>query len=265
MNIAQIDPVFSEALRAKLRETVEGSVVIPSRRHRRLWFGTGVFVGTCLLGGAAALATGLLPLPGGQAVTQLAEPITQIHTGTATVELGPVPSGATNVSLTLACLSAGRFYFPGGANTICSRRDAGRAGVTLASIPLSPGQDSVTIRAAPGDRWRLTAQYVNQVTTPWEVNSNGQTYGVENGRGTPDLISAIATNGRVGYVKRTQLNVADGTTAAKRFTSPAQALKWQKARAGKTFHIPVYKSNGTTVIGHFDIGGGLSTRKSAKG
>jgi len=47
---------------------------------------------------------------------------------------------------------------------------------------------------------------------------------------------------------------ADGTTAQKSFTSPEDALKWQDANAGRTHTIPVYESNGTTVIGEFQIG-----------
>ena len=32
------------------------------------------------------------------------------------------------------------------------------------------------------------------------MNADGLTYGVANERGTPDLVAAIASNGKVGYV-----------------------------------------------------------------
>jgi hypothetical protein len=250
MNPTQMDPKFSEALRTKLVEQVSAITVTRPRRRRRLWFGTGVFVGTCVLGGAVAIATGLLPLPGGQAVTQLGAPITQTQTGTGTVELGAVPSGATNVSVTLTCLSAGTFVFPDGAFVTCSTADVG--GITTYSLSLAPGEHSITISTAAAIRWRLTATYVNQITTAWKVNANGQTYGVANSHGAPDLIAAIATNGRQGYIKKIQLDAAGCSNV----TSPAEAIKCQQAHSGTTSDIPVYNSDGKTQIGQFVTGGG---------
>jgi hypothetical protein len=220
----QMDPVFSEALRTRLIEQVDAIAVTRPRRRHRVWFGTGVFVGTCVLGGAVAVATGIVPLPGGQAVTELAAPVAQTHTGTATVDLGAVPSGATNVSLTLACLSAGKFVFPDGEYMTCSTVDAGApSGVSIGSLTLTPGEDSVTIQTAAGSRWKLTAQYVNQVITAWKVNASGQTYGASNLHGAPDLIAAIATNGQQGYIAKSQLHAVDGSNV----NSPAEAPEWQ--------------------------------------
>ncbi len=249
----QMDPIFSEALRTRLIEQVNSITATRPRRRHRVWFGTGVFICTCVLGGAVAVATGIVPLPGGHAVTELAAPMTQTHTGTATVGLGAVPSGATNVSLTLACLSAGTFIFPDGDYMTCSTVDAGApSGISLGSLALTPGEDSVTIQTATGNRWKLTAQYVNQVITSWKVNASGQTYGVANIRGAPDLIAAIATNGQQGYIETSQLHTADGSNV----NSPAEALEWQRQHAGTSTDIPVYESDGTTVIGQFVIGGG---------
>ena len=253
MNPTQMDPTYSETLRAKLVEQVNSITAARPRRRRRLWFGTGVFVGTCVLGGAVAVATGLLPLPGGQAVTELGAPITQTHTGSGTVELGPVPSGATNVSVTLRCLSAGTYDFPDGASVTCSAANVGASsGITTYSLSLTPGEHALTISTAADNRWQLTAQYVNQVTTAWKINANGQTYGVENSQGAPDLIAAIANNGRQGYIEKSELDAVSCTDVA----SPAEALKCQQAHAGTTTDIPVYDSDGTTVIGQFVMEGG---------
>jgi hypothetical protein len=253
MNPTKMDPTYSEALRTKLVEQVNAIAATRPRRRHRLWFGTGVFVGTCVLGGAVAVATGLLPLPGGQAVTQLSAPITQTQTGTGTVELGAVPSGATNVSVKLTCLSAGTFVFPDGAFVTCSTSDAGTpSSFTTYNLALAPGEHAITISTAAGNRWQLTATYVNQITTAWIVNANGQSYGVANSHGVPDLIAAIATNGRQGYIKKSELDAASCSNV----TSPAEALKCQQAHSGSTTDIPVYNSDGMTIIGQFVIGGG---------
>ncbi|WP_449373584.1 hypothetical protein [Arthrobacter psychrolactophilus] len=65
----------------------------------------------------------------------------------------------------------------------------------------------------------------------------------------------IATNGKTGYAFRTDMDEADGSNAAKTFKSPDDAIAWQKARQGKTFPVPVYESDGTTLVGEFVIGG----------
>ena len=117
-----------------------------------------------------------------------------------------------------------------------------------------PGQTSVTITASPEASWTLTAEWTSATTTPWGKNSRGQTFGAQNSEGTPDLIAVEATNGKLGYVVATQLADADGDTASRSFTSPAQALAWQKAHQGLKAVIPVYKSNGTTRVGVFAVG-----------
>lgn len=73
----------------------------------------------------------------------------------------------------------------------------------------------------------------------------------------PDLILAVATNGREGYVYKRDLDAADGTTAMKGFKSPEDALAWQKERGAKTIVIPVYLEDGKTVVGEFEVGGGV--------
>jgi hypothetical protein len=222
-----------------------------------LWLGAGAIVGVGLIGTAAAVAGGVLPLPGGQAVTLLAAPVTETHSGTATVDLGPAPAGVTNVALQLRCLTAGMFVFPDGASIRCSDSDAtSRTGIATYSLPLAPGQHEVTITADPGTRWQLTATYVEQKPTAWGVNADGDTYGVQNEKGVPDLIAVSATNGRDGYVKRADLDAADGTEAARHFTSPEDALRWQEERKGRSVSIPVYTADGKTTIGVFVVGPG---------
>lgn len=104
-------------------------------------------------------------LPGGTRVAHLSEPVTLTETGTATVELGSRPQGATGVGLVLDCLSAGEFTYPDGAGMIC---DTGAEPSDLEDFPsmayvvdLDAGSDEVEIRATEGATWRLTAAYVS--------------------------------------------------------------------------------------------------------
>lgn len=193
-------------------------------------------------------------LPGGTRVTHLSEPITLTETGTATVELGSRPQGATGVGLVIDCLSAGEFIYPDGAGMICG---TGAEPSDLEDFPsmayvvdLDAGRDEVEIRATEGATWRLTAAYVSTEVTQWGVNAKGQTYGVENANGSPDLIAVVATNGQLGYAYVSDMNAAGGPAP----TSPEDALTQQQERLGKTLSVNVYESDGETVIGEFVIG-----------
>ena len=193
-------------------------------------------------------------LPGGTRVTHLSEPITLTETGTATVELGTRPQGAIGVGLVIDCLSAGEFSYPDGAGMIC---DTGAEPSDLEDFPsmayvvdLDAGSNEVEIRATEGATWRLTAAYVSTEVTQWGVNANGQTFGVENANGSPDLIAVVATNGQLGYAYVSDMNAAGGPAP----TSPEDALVQQQERLGEAFTVNVYESDGETVIGEFVIG-----------
>ncbi|WP_077490691.1 hypothetical protein [Sinomonas mesophila] len=245
MSGLRVDEQFSTALRAELVSRAERAK--PARRAR-LWIGAGALAGAGLLGGVAATAAGLLPLPGGEQVTPLASPVTETYTGTATVELGPAPEGATGIEMELTCLTPGSFRFPDGASLACSPADAGsRTGWAGYTLPLAEGQDSVTIETGPESRWQLKAEYVKQERTEWGVNARGETYGVEiPGVGVPDLLAVIATNGREGYVYARDLSGGPGPT------SPEDAAKnFSKPRPPR--EIPVYLSDGETQIGIFEV------------
>lgn len=73
--------------------------------------------------------------------------------------------------------------------------------------------------------------------------------------GGPDWIRAFATNGRVGYVRSSELN---GPLPS----SPAQAVAMDQAPPRV---IPVYALDRRTVIGQFVVGGGIVVTRSADG
>jgi hypothetical protein len=92
---------------------------------------------------------------------------------------------------------------------------------------------------------------VNQVITSWGTNAKGETYGVQNENGTPDLIAVVIDHGTThGYIEASEENCADGGDVR----SPAEALEWDKVSQRRNISIPVYESDGTTVIGTFVIG-----------
>jgi hypothetical protein len=224
-------------------------VKVTSTRSRRFfvrWRNTGIVVGLGVglsVGGGVALAQGVFsqgPEPGSPAEAQLAVPVVATRTGTATIELGSAPQTANAISLTLTGLSIGTFHFPGTSSMSCSQRDLGQPGgegcKSSEVVPLEAGHTSVTITTSSNASWRLRATYVHQVITAWKTNAHGQTYGVVNKNGFPDLVAVAIDRGRrTGYVDSLLLNC-------------------QQAVPGENFALPAYKSDGTTRIGTFIVG-----------
>jgi hypothetical protein len=253
MSTMEMDSVFTAALREVLVTTVRDS---PRVRRRWRWrAGTGLFLGLTVAAGGVALASGMFSLPGAPVNSPLSSVITASRTGTATIDLGVPPATTTDVSLSLTCLTVGSFYFPNGSSMSCDAADINHTipidRQASEVVPLIKGVDSVTIRTSANASWMLQATYVNQITTSWSVNASGETYGVANQTGTPDLIAVVIDNGNThGYVKESDLNCAGGGDVK----SPAEALTWDKASQNRNISIPVYESDGVTVVGSFDIG-----------
>lgn len=194
--------------------------------------------------GGAAAATGVLPLPGSPVITTLSAPLSVTGNGTETIKLGPVPQGADAIQVQFRCLTAGSFTFADGSSAQCGAPDTGSE-LTTVTLTLAGGQQTTSITAGPGQRWQAAIVYISETLSPWKTNANGQTYGVSNQNGTPDLVAVYATNGQPGYAYATQLNPPGPT-------SPAQALAQQAANTNGEF-IPVYESDGTTVVGRFEV------------
>ena len=87
------------------------------------------------------------------------------------------------------------------------------------------GTTTFSVEASAGTRWTATLQYATAVTSAWGVNGRGQTYGVPNASGQPDLVPATADDGRKGWIRSTDVDGGD-----------------------------VVESDGTTVIGHVTVG-----------
>ena len=245
MTTTELDPVFASALRGALVAHVEGTA-----RQRRRWrwgLGLGLLAGTGVLAGGVAVAATLLSAPGGTVTVSLAVPVTVTRTGAATVALGSPPKGTTAISWTLTCLSAGSFTFPGGAIVTCS------AGSHSSDVqPMRPGQTSITVATGPTVSWELRAEYVKTVATPFGVNAKGETYGVSNSpHGTPDLqVAPLSAGVPGGYLTTKQFDCASGGDVS----NPTQAIAWDTFNQHTNTVIPVYESDGTTVIGHYVVG-----------
>jgi PASTA domain len=256
MNNERMNPAFASALRERLVRT--------ARERRRFGFtkwqlGLGVLAGSTVLAGGVAVASTILSQapPGAPQDTLLANVVTASRIGTSTVALGPAPQGTTSISLTLTCRSPGTFEFPDNATESCSSQDLAqpppRAQRAIEVIPVSPGQRSVTITATPGASWTLRAAYIKRVITPFEINAKGQSYGQMNASsGSPDLVQVVLQkNGHQGYVKSSDIDCASGQNVVK---TPAEAIAWTAESKNRNVSIPIYESDGTTVIGSMNIG-----------
>lgn len=177
---------------------------------------------------AALIATGL---PGSTATAALGATTTATRTGPARIEMGSAPAGAGAVIVDLTCLNTtGMVRVPtraGDSGTSC--RDRGTMHVVDGRLPAS-GTTTFRVDASRDTTWRATVQYASAVTSEWSVNAKGQTFGVENASGHPDLVPATADNGRRGWALWDQWSAAERTTT-----------------------VDVYESDGTTVIGHAEV------------
>jgi hypothetical protein len=234
---------------AGLRESLVAHVqAAPARRRQRhLRVTAGLFAGLVLTGAGAATATQLLSSgqPGGDDVTPLGQEVTVTRTGSASVDLGPRPAGATEVAWEFTCLSPGTFKFPGGSSVRCNEGDVAEAEVVTGRHPLLPGEHMTRVETDDKAQWRLTASYVSIRTTDWETNPSGQTYGVANEYGTPDLVAVVATNGRAGYADARQINGVGPS-------SLAEAQEFDRSKK-ITVRVPVYEADGRTQIGEFPV------------
>jgi hypothetical protein len=90
---------------------------------------------------------------------------------------------------------------------------------------------------------------VRTETSAWGVNAKGETFGVQRHGRSPDLIAVVTTDGEQGYAYVTDL---DGRWPLP--SSPADALAQQDAEDGRSRSVPVYESDGETLIGEYAVG-----------
>ncbi|MGB3730468.1 hypothetical protein [Microbacterium sp.] len=238
-----LDPIFAAALERELMAV--GTRRSRLRRRQRRARVAAIAGGSLALAGALTGAAVLSGLPGQTTVTPFGETVSGSYTGTAAVDLGPVPAGADRVILDVTCTEGGDMQVPlrvgahglksgvegGSVSWNCSDpiRENKTAHIDDGLLP-AKGSTEITITADAGTTWSVVARYGSSSTTPWGVNANGETYGVPNENGIPDLVAAQATNGRVGYTRESESRALEGEG-----------------------YLKVYESDGVTQIGWFPI------------
>jgi hypothetical protein len=246
MNQTQtLDPGFTAALRGEL-------VALPSAKprhtHRRVAaIAAGVF-GAVALGGVAAVA-GLRPA-GEVASPPLAPPVILNGVGSAKVVLPDAPGDAVYLRVELTCFDGSRCNTPGGGS---EGPDNGIPRVQRDALPLTDAFDpdnaqdlaplnpaaGLAIDVSPGTHWRLYAVYTDGLNPEAAPVGNGKTLGIPSNQAPPDLVPAVATNGKSGWVDYHLLTDQAHPQLTSGGTSEAP--------------IPVYGADGTTVIGAADV------------
>jgi len=124
----------------------------------------------------------------------------------------------------------------------------GAGGVAFAAVQAGPAG----VASVPNGETAL------RTVPDYPKNDAGLTYGsatlANDPRDEPDLILAVASNGKIGYVKKTEEQEATGGNVE----SPQEAVEWQARMEallaeGGGVYIPVYAVDGKTVIGQFLI------------
>jgi hypothetical protein len=238
MSTTEMDPQLARALRAELAAigTKHSRLQRHQRRSRALAVGLGVFTIAGAITGAAIVVNSV---PGSTTVAPLGGITSDSHTGTGTLDLGPVPASAGAVIIDLTCLNQQETLIvptkpqaPGSPESFVTIYCSGRIDpvhIKDALLP-KPGSTTITITADPQTRWKATAEYASSFTSAWAVNARGQTYGLCNHNGCPDLMAARIIDGQEAYI----------------------STKESTALIGSGYLN--YKSDGTTFVGQFPIG-----------
>jgi len=238
---SHMDPEFAAALRRTLLEQAKPQRSrVPGSYRRTALVGLGTIVGLGAMGAAAAAVFGI---PGADVETSLSAPVELNTVGRASVLLGDVPERANGVHFEFTCTSPGTYVIDeAGIVLSCGKADAGRTSAGVVSVD-TVKDGTLEVRSESKGTWELRVWYVATNQIPLARNDNGETYGVESEELQPDLIYVVADNGKDGYVRRADVE------AGRRHqpTNPDDAVNHNP----KPFEVPVYQSDGKTVIGTF--------------
>lgn len=217
-------PETAAAIRAELAAigTRHSGLQRRQRRSRLVASVAGIAAVAVTTSAAALVAAGL---PGTTTTAATGATTTVTRTGPALVDIGRAPDSADAVVVEIRCRNhIGMVTVPtvgdGGSGRSC--REGGSLRVVDGRLPAA-GTTTVSIEASPGTRWTASLRYASAVTSEWGVNAHGETYGVENATGHPDLVPGRTDDGRRGWVRWDEAAVADD--------------------------VDVYETDGVTVIG----------------
>jgi len=265
----------TSAVRGMLVQQVASTrlVAIPSRRRLIIGGALAFILSGAIAGGAvSAIASGRADDPVLPEYI-VGTPLSTIGTGTydffgdtvvhegsgdATIELGERPTAATGLLVEFQCTSAGQFtWHPVGREGNVRQRcleemvSAGPpkgAGVTVFPVDSTMTEFVVTANTSVADAeatWVLSLSWVRERPVEWSTNDRKQTYGVEDWDGSqPDLLNASGSNAKgrqvEGYVLSADLDAAN----ARLDDDPDVVVD-----------LPLYASDGETVVGAVRVGG----------
>jgi len=138
-------------------------------------------------------------------------------------------------------------------------------GMQLHHVMASPDQPQPMVRAIDPSAHRDEEVVVGDcprlaTAPPYPVNENGMSYGsgagIDGHDPGPDLIAAIGTNGRCGFVRASDRD--QGPPA-----DPEEALAYMADLDPDGRDVPLYAQDGVTVIGSFHIGPGRGLTSGA--
>lgn len=229
-----MQPETSAAIRAELTAIgTRGSTLHRRQRRARV---TASLIGVAAVAATtSAAALVIAGVPGTTTTSILGATTTVTRIGPALIDIGRAPATAGTVIVDITCLSDSGMVqvatLDGSTSSgvHCGGGGTGTLHVIDGQLPAA-GTSTVSIQASPNTKWRAVLQYASAVTSEWGVNAQGQTYGVENQHGHPDLVPATADNGHKGWV-----------------------LWDQTMGAEQSATVNVYESDGVTVVGHTSV------------
>lgn len=228
---SHMDPEFAAALRRTLLEQAKpGRSRARSNYRRTVFIGVGTVAGLGFMGAAAAAFLGL---PGAQVETSLSAPVELGTTGRAVAVLGDAPKGANALHFEFTCTSPGTYIIDNaGVVLSCDKADVGTTISGLTTVN-AVTDGSLAVSADAKGKWELRAWYVQTKATPLAKNANGETYGVNDGVNIPDLVHVSLDDGTQGYIRQKEVDAVEAQGDSRKF------------------EVPVYQSDGKTVIGTF--------------
>ena len=230
---------FQIALRAEMLARVERSRL--PRWRRQLPLLTAAVALAC--GGAGVAAANGWLSEGDRSIEVLGDPVSLTVDEPTVLNLGAMPEHADAVQLTVRCLSAGTFDWPGGGSARCSAGEKSSSAFDVVEIdPGSSDAPTLTLADVEGE-WEISWVWASVEMRPFEVNANGLSYG-SSAYGSPDLVAVVYGAREVGYVYAVDLEPPGPS-------NPTEARTWDSTPVA----VPIFASDGETPVGVWLIGG----------
>jgi hypothetical protein len=189
---------------------------------------------------------------------RVGDPIVFAGSGNAEISLDVIPEGVTQLAIAFDCVDPGSYGIAIGNidGPFTAQCEAGFTEVNIGGVfTASPEVDrALYVTAAKGHRYSLRAAWITGLPDGWQVNANGQTYGVGSDGTAPDLIAAVGVDAAGNEVDGYLLSVdAIGPKPASPEAAVAQRAERRAAHPGGV-DLPLYTSDGMTRVGTSHVG-----------